>query len=300
MNARRLASAAVLAVCAGTILAASPSSGTTAGTHTAPNVPYLLDGPLPASAASPAEDAAAPYTPVVRDVISQLLPHNPPTLAALQNAARLFEGEDHQTNTDAACHGVGVVEPPTGTTPRIGRMCWANAVGVNVVDGPNQGRTTAAAEPVVLASSFDAALNNAWGQVEGAEGHQTGIYGPDADVAVQPNWERGLGTLGADPLLVGTLAAAQVSGVQSQGLMAQVKHLAGFTGTDRFGLTQVQDQALHETVLPGFQATPESGGAASLMCAYEQRTATGSRSVYVGDADTAARLPLRTTVKVQA
>jgi hypothetical protein len=54
--------------------------------------PYELPVRVPAAASSPSVDPAAPYTPLVRDLIKQLLPDDPPTLPELQNAAKLFQG----------------------------------------------------------------------------------------------------------------------------------------------------------------------------------------------------------------
>ena len=63
----------------------------------------------------------------------------------------------------------------------------ADAVGLNVVSGPNVGQTSAPAEPLALAASFDPAVANVLGQVEGLEGRQlmaTGLYGPEAEVCL--------------------------------------------------------------------------------------------------------------------
>jgi beta-glucosidase len=240
----------------------------------ASSLPYALDGPLPSVRTSPPVDPRAPYTPTVLSLIKQLEPDTPPTVAELANAAKLFEGLLAQLGTGpSSCKAVGAVNAPTGTTPSITPLCWADAVGVNIVSGPNIGQTSATAEPLALAASFDPALANVWGQVEGLEGRQlmvTGLYGPEVDTSVQPNWERGLDTLGEDPFLNGELAAAQVNGMQSQGLMSQVKHFAGFTGANRYTLTQVTDQQLHEILLAPFEKSLTSAQAASVMCAYEE------------------------------
>src|SRR4051794_37859395 len=116
--------------------------------------PYQLPAGLPAAVTSPAVDPAAPYTPLVRSLIGQLLPDDPPTLVELQNAAKLFQGGLGQIN-GGRCHGVGAVTAPTGTTPGIAPLCWADSVGVNLVSGPNAGRTSATAEPLALGSTFD-------------------------------------------------------------------------------------------------------------------------------------------------
>lgn len=237
------------------------------------DVPYVTGSPLPGQVSSPAVDPQAPYTPLVRSLIAQLEPTNPPTAAQLSNAARLFEGGISASTGSTACHAVGGVGAPVGTTPSISPLCWADSVGVNIILPPNNGHTTATPEPLAIGSSFDVPLANAWGQVEGAEGRQlmvTGLFGPEADVSIYPNWERGLDTLGEDPFVNATLVAAQVHGMQGRGLMAQVKHFAAFTGANRYTLTEVADQPLHETLLKPFETAFTSAQAASTMCAYEE------------------------------
>lgn len=266
--------AAVAATTLATVLVAGGSASAGPGTSSSGDVPYVLGGALPAAVQSPAVDPAAPYTALVKSLIHQLEPDSPPTAAELQNAAKLFQGLiSFFPGTPSNCNGIGAVLAPTGTMPSISPLCWADAVGVNLIKGPNVGKTTATPEPLALGASFDRQLSNAWGQLEGAEGRRlmvTGLYGPEADVSVQPNWERGLDTLGEDPFVNGQLAASQVSGMQGRGLMSQLKHFAAFSGANRNMLTQVGDQALHEMLLAPFENPVKQANAASLMCAYEE------------------------------
>jgi beta-glucosidase len=257
--------ASVAVVATATLTAATTSAR-------AASIPYRLPVRLPTSISSPPVDAAAPYTPLVRSLIKQLEPDSPPTLLELMNAAKVFQGLLGYIPAVASCHGVGVVSPPAGTRPAISPLCWADSVGVNLISGPNSGRTTATAEPLAIGSTFDLPLANAWGQVEGIEGRRTmvtGLYGPEADVSLYTNWERGLDTTGEDPLLAGEMAAAQVDGIQGRGIMAQVKHFAAFAGSDRYLLAQYSDQAMHEMLMAPFERSFTQAQAASTMCSYQ-------------------------------
>ena len=239
--------------------------------------PYDVKGALPTYLRSPEVVASAPYTPLVRNLMEQLGLDGSPTAAQLANAAKLFQGLLLVNPQDTSCHAIGVIGAPVGTTPSISSLCWADSVGVNLLTGPNAGKTTATPEPLAIGASFDRRLANVWGQVEGAEGRATmvtGLYGPEADVSVQPNWERGLDTLGEDPYLNDVLSAAQVDGIQGRGLMSQLKHLAGFTGANRYTLTEVGDQAMHEMLLAPFESSVRKAKVASLMCAYEEYRVT--------------------------
>ena len=239
-------------------------------------VPYSLPVVLPASRKSPPEDPAAPYTPTVVSLIKQLETHSPPTPAELANASLLLSTQggtyDHPEGSNPTCHNLANVNVKTVTTPRIMPLCFSDGLGLNVDSGPNIGKTTGLPSMLMLASSFDRELANAMGQVEGREGRNlmvTGLLGPQADTDVFINWGRGHHTPGEDPFLNGIISAAQINGIQGQGLMSQVKHFTVYNGSDG-NFTDVQDQALHEMLLPPYEVALKEGGASSIMCSYQK------------------------------
>ncbi len=237
---------------------------------------YSVPVALPAPKRSPAEDPKAPYTPLVLNLIHQLEPDSPPTLQQLENAARLLTTQggtyEHPGGSNPTCHNLANVALNATTTPSIMPLCFSDGLGVNVVSGPNVGRTTGLPSMLMLASSFDRGLANAMGQLEGREGRNlmvTGLLGPQADTDVFVNWGRGHHTSGEDPYLNGEISAAQINGIQGQGLMAQVKHFAAYYGADG-DFTDVPDQALHEMLLPPYEIALKEGGASSIMCSYQK------------------------------
>ncbi|MER5852452.1 glycoside hydrolase family 3 C-terminal domain-containing protein [Streptomyces sp. NPDC002012] len=126
--------------------------------------------------------------------------------------------------------------------------------------------------PVSLASSFDDGLAKQYGQVLGREGRAFGvdvIYAPMVNSIRVPQAGRNFETFSEDPLLTARTAAAEVGGIQSQGLMATVKHYAANTQeNNRMGVdVKVDERTLQETEIPGFEAAVKAG-AASVMCAY--------------------------------
>ena len=239
-------------------------------------VPYSLPVLLPNAKASPPQDPAAPYTPTVVSLIKQLEPHRPPTLTELTNASRLLSTQGgtyaHPEGSNPTCHNLANVNVNVATTPRIMPLCFSDGLGINVDSGPNIGKTTGLPSMLMLASSFDRQLANAMGQVEGREGRNlmvTGLLGPQADTDVFINWGRGHHTSGEDPFLNGVMSAAQINGIQGQGLMSQLKHFAVYYGAGgRF--TDVQDQALHEMLLTPYEIALKEGGASSIMCSYQK------------------------------
>jgi len=78
-------------------------------------------------------------------------------------------------------------------------------------------------------------------------------------------FERGYNTFGEDPFLTGQMGAAEILGIQSQHVMAQVKHYVGYD-TDGSNVV-VDDQTLHEVYMAPFEAAIRAG-VSSIMCSY--------------------------------
>jgi beta-glucosidase len=150
--------------------------------------------------------------------------------------------------------------------------------GLRFADGPpgvlTRHPSPAETATMGVAATFsvkDAELN---GVVIGREARALGI-----DVALQPfvnidrdlEFGRGYNTFGEDPFLTGEMGAAEIRGIQSQHVMAQVKHYVGYD-TDAANVW-VDDQALHEVYVPPFEAAVRAG-VASLMCSYNRLNGT--------------------------
>lgn len=235
---------------------------------TSEDVPYSLPVVTPTTAHSPPLAPDAPYTPTVLSVIRQLLPGERPTDVQIRAATSLLVSQMVDSGT---CHSLASTTSAMKTTPLIAPLCFTDGLGINIFRGPNVNRTTGMPSLLALASTFDLQLANAMGQVEGREGRNlmaTGLLGPQADTDIYINWARGLHTPGEDPWLNGMLTAAQVDGIQGQGLMSQVKHFAGYNGHADNGLSVVQDQALHESLLLPYELALEKSTPASIMCSY--------------------------------
>ena len=121
-----------------------------------------------------------------------------------------------------------------------------------------------------LAATFsreDARLN---GSVIGREARSHGV-----SVALQPfinidrdlNYGRGYNTFGEDPFLTGEMGAAEILGIQSEGVMSQAKHFIGYD-TDATNVF-IDDQTLHEVYLAPFAAASKAG-VSSIMCSYNK------------------------------
>jgi len=151
---------------------------------------------------------------------------------------------------------------------------------IGLEDGPNgvaDGLTGVTQLPagVSLAASFDPALAYAYGQVLGAEEAGKGStvdLGPTVNIVRDPRWGRAFETFTEDPYLNAQLAVGEIRGIQSQGVLAQVKHIAVYnqetnrnTPADNVQLSQRAEQEIY---LPAFKAAVRQADVASTMCSY--------------------------------
>jgi len=162
--------------------------------------------------------------------------------------------------------------------PRLGipERRDADAFGIQVAAD-----ATASPTRLGLGATFDRQAVLAWGQVEGREGRALGVdllYGPQVDLTRQPNWQRNDTTYGEDPFLSGQLAIQEVTGIQSQGLMSEVKHFAFYNGQAGAGFgtpgppplpTIVDDQTAHELYLKAYEYPVTQAKPSSIMDSYQ-------------------------------
>ncbi|MFC4031300.1 discoidin domain-containing protein [Streptomyces polygonati] len=147
---------------------------------------------------------------------------------------------------------------------------------VNFEDGPagvgdGLGGVTQMPSGLVSAATFDTAYEQQYGSSVGQEFAGKGVnvaLGPTVNIVRDPRWGRAYETFGEDPYLSGQMGAADVQGIQSQGVMAEVKHAAAYNIEQPAGTVAVDPRTLQEIYLPAFQTSIKQGGAAAVMCAY--------------------------------
>ncbi len=133
--------------------------------------------------------------------------------------------------------------------------------------------------PLGIAATFDTAVARAYGAVEGAEARGQGIdvvQGPNLNIDRVPESGRAYEGYGEDPLVAADMGVADIEGIQSQGVLAEAKHLAVYNQeTDRVHLdTSVSPRALREIYLRPFEAAVRTAHVDALMCAYPQLNGT--------------------------
>lgn len=173
----------------------------------------------------------------------------------------------------------GATDPaPLGQAGYLPGVARLGIPPLRLSDGPAGVRVTAHATalpaPALLASAFDPALAREYGRVIGREGRALGqdvLLSPMVNLIRTPYAGRNFETFSEDPLLASDLVAAEVDGIQGQGLIATVKHLA-FNNQEyeRESVDVVVDeQTMHETELRGFEAAVRAG-AGAVMGAYNK------------------------------
>lgn len=160
---------------------------------------------------------------------------------------------------------------PTSPVERLG------VPNMRFVDGPRgvvAGSATCFPVSMARGATFDRDLEEEIGRVIGAEIRANGgnYYGGVCiNLPRNPRWGRAQECYGEDPYHLGEMGAALTRGVQSQNVMACVKHFAmNSIENARFKVdVHAEKRALHEVYLPHFKRCIEEG-AASVMGAYNK------------------------------
>src|SRR5271157_4455828 len=136
--------------------------------------------------------------------------------------------------------------------------------GLRFADGPPGvlTRHPSAGETATMgvAATFSVKTAEENGLVIGREDRALGI-----DVSLQPfvnidrdlEFGRGYNTFGEDPFLTGEIGSAEIKGIQSQHVMAQIKHFVGYDSDG--SSTWIDDQTLHEIYVAPFDAAIRAG-----------------------------------------
>ncbi len=160
-----------------------------------------------------------------------------------------------------------------GGVPRLG------IPGLRFADGPpgvlTRHPSSGESATMGVAATFSTKDAEENGVVIGREARALGI-----DVALQPfvnidrdlEFGRGFNTFGEDPFLSGQMAIGEVKGIQSQHVMAQIKHFVGYDSDN--GSTVIDDQTLHEVYVAPFEAAIRKADVSSIMCSYNRLNGT--------------------------
>ena len=124
------------------------------------------------------------------------------------------------------------------------------------------------------AATWNPGLVTEMGSAIGQDLARAGVHqglAPVLDVVRDYRWGRVEETMGEDPYLVSELATGYVQGVQSAGVVATVKHFAGYSasrGARNHAPVSVGRRELMDVILPPFEKAVVVGGVRSVMNSY--------------------------------
>lgn len=203
------------------------------------------------SSHQPADDVAYPVTQEHRDRAAQLV---------------------SQMTLEEKCAYVGGSEDGFYIRPveRLGIPL------IRMADGPqgvrNNTKSTLFACGVAAAASWNEDVTYEMGVALGYDSRARGVHillGPGVNIYRSPLCGRNFEYMGEDPLLASRTAVQYIKGVQSQGVMATVKHFA--LNNQEFNRHHVSSDAdertMNEIYFPAFKAAVDAG-VASVMSSY--------------------------------
>ncbi|MYV61896.1 glycosyl hydrolase, partial [Streptomyces sp. SID4931] len=189
-------------------------------------------------------------------------------------------------------HGLGQLTRPFGTAPvdpAVGalslsrtqeRIAGANRFGIpalaheECLAGFATWGATAYPVPLSWGATFHPGLIGEMAAAIGRDMRSVGVHqglAPVLDVVRDTRWGRVEETIGEDPYLVGTVATAYVRGLESAGVVATLKHFAGYSAS-RAGrnLAPVGMGAREraDIILTPFEMAVRESGVRSVMHAY--------------------------------
>ncbi|MFI6120874.1 beta-glucosidase [Streptomyces sp. NPDC051064] len=208
-------------------------------------------------------------------------------VAPIEEALAARSGE-----AEALAHGIGHLTRPYGTRPLTPEEGRAELVRVQrlLTDTTRLGIPAIAHEecltgfaafgatvyptPLAWAATFDTELVERMGAAIGRDMASVGVHqglAPVLDVVRDYRWGRVEETLGEDPYLTGLIGTAYVRGVQSEGVIATLKHFAGHAasrGARNHAPVSIGAREMADVILPPFEMAVREGAVGSVMNTY--------------------------------
>ncbi|MFI9364487.1 glycoside hydrolase family 3 N-terminal domain-containing protein [Kitasatospora sp. NPDC053057] len=189
-------------------------------------------------------------------------------------------------------YGLGQLTRPFGTVPvdpAIGalsllrtqqRIAAANRFGIpalaheECLAGFAAWGATAYPVPLSWGAAFNPELVRTMAAAIGRDLRAVGVHqglAPVLDVVRDARWGRVEETIGEDPYLVGTVATAYVQGLESAGIVATLKHFAGYSASRtgrNLAPVSMGPRERADVILPPFEMAVREGRPRSVMHAY--------------------------------
>ena len=247
-------------------------------------------------------DPAAPAADRVRDLLARMTVREKiAQLSSLwvnigQSSGAMAPHQDESVASAAPWEtlisdGVGQLTRPYGTAPvspedgaqslaaRQRQIIGASRLGIPAIvheeclTGLAAWQATVFPSPLCWGASFDPGLVERMSAHIGAVMRRLGVHqglAPVLDVARDLRWGRTEETIGEDPYLVGLIGSGYVRGLEAAGIVATLKHFAGYSasrGARNLAPVSIGPRELADVLLPPFEMALRAG-ARSVMNSY--------------------------------
>jgi beta-xylosidase len=201
---------------------------------------------------------------------------------------------DGQPFDEVIRHGLGQLTRPFGTAPvdpvagarslaaAQARIAASSRLGIpaqvheECLTGFCTWQATVYPAPLTWGAAFDPELVEEMAGRIGRSMRAAGVHqglAPVVDVTFDYRWGRTEETIGEDPYLVGTVGAAYVRGLEGAGIVATLKHFAGYSasrGGRNLAPAVMGPRHLADVVLPPFEMALRLGRPRSVMNSYAE------------------------------
>jgi beta-glucosidase len=193
----------------------------------------------------------------------------------LQEKVAMLSGQNWMSSVPNTRLGIPSIKMADGP---LGIRSWAGP-SAETKHSKTLVYTTSFPAGIATAASWDTELAQTEGQTLGQEVKAMGrdmILGPTVNINRTPLWGRNFEGFGEDPYLTSRMAVAYIKGVQSEGVIATVKHFAANNQEfERHRVNAVvEERALQEIYFPAFKAAVQEAGVWSVMSAYNKLNGT--------------------------
>jgi beta-glucosidase len=221
------------------------------------------------AAGTPAyKNSSLPVDQRVQDLLSRM---------TLEEKVAMLSGENWMQSVQNERLGIPSIKMTDGPA---GIRSWAGpSHGADATTAKIEVHTTAFPSGIAMGATWDTDLLESQGHAIGQEEKALGrdmILGPTVNINRTPLWGRNFEAYGEDPYLTSRLAVAYIKGVQSEGVIATVKHFAANNQEfERHRINaEVDERALQEIYFPAFKAAVQEAQVWSLMSAYNRLNGT--------------------------
>jgi beta-xylosidase len=201
---------------------------------------------------------------------------------------------DGQPFDEVIRHGLGQLTRPFGTAPvdpvagarslaaAQARIVASSRLGIpaqvheECLTGFSTWQATVYPAPLSWGAAFDPELVEEMAGRTGRSMRAAGVHqglAPVMDVTFDYRWGRTEETIGEDPYLVGTVGAAYVRGLEGAGIVATLKHFAGYSasrGGRNLAPAAMGPRHLADVVLPPFEMALRLSRPRSVMNSYAE------------------------------